>query len=48
MVHFDEIPYDKMWADDALWIPGLLSGKKFDGEFVFDGELMLWSSLRWR
>ena len=46
--NFDEIPYDKMWADDALWIPGLLSGKKFDGEFVFDGELMLWSNLRWR
>ena len=45
---FDEIPYEQMWADDALWLPGMLSGKKFDGEFVFDGELMLWSNLRWR
>jgi len=45
---FDEIPYDQMWADDTFWLPGMLSGKKFDGEFVFDGELMLWSSLRWR
>jgi 8-oxo-dGTP diphosphatase len=45
---FDEMPYDQMWADDAFWIPGMLSGKKFDGEFVFDGELMLWSNLRWR
>ena len=45
---FDEIPYEQMWADDALWLPGMLSGKKFDGEFVFDGELMLWGNLRWR
>lgn len=45
---FDQIPYEQMWADDALWLPGMLSGKKFDGEFVFDGELMLWSNLRWR
>ena len=45
---FDGIPYDQMWADDAFWLPGMLAGKKFDGEFVFDGELMLWHSLRWR
>ena len=45
---FDKIPYERMWADDAFWLPGMLSGKKFDGEFVFDGELMLWRSLRWR
>ena len=45
---FDKIPYERMWADDAFWLPGMLAGKKFDGEFVFDGELMLWHSLRWR
>ena len=25
---FDQIPYEQMWADDALWLPGMLSGKK--------------------
>jgi 8-oxo-dGTP diphosphatase/2-hydroxy-dATP diphosphatase len=31
-----DIPYDKMWADDILWLPLLIDGKKFKGEFVFD------------
>ncbi|MES2314828.1 MAG: 8-oxo-dGTP diphosphatase [Patescibacteria group bacterium] len=33
---FDEIPYDKMWSDDAYWLPLLLKGKKFEGYFLFD------------
>jgi ADP-ribose pyrophosphatase YjhB (NUDIX family) len=35
---FDEmnIPYDKMWADDKYWLPLMLAGKKFEGNFVFD------------
>lgn len=35
------IPYDRMWADDALWLPLLLQGQRFRGRFVFDGEVML-------
>ena len=31
-----EIPYEKMWADDAYWLPLFLKNKKFTGKFVFD------------
>jgi len=41
------IPYDNMWADDALWLPGMLQGKTFDGRFDFDDERMLWHQLKW-
>jgi len=37
----NELPYDNMWADDALWIPLALEGKEFDGQFIFDGENMI-------
>ena len=37
----DEIPYDRMWRDDALWMPHLLKGRVFDGRFRFDGQRML-------
>ncbi|MGA2381533.1 MAG: 8-oxo-dGTP diphosphatase [Spirochaetia bacterium] len=37
----DGIPYDRMWADDALWLPLLLQGQRFRGFFIFDGDLML-------
>jgi 8-oxo-dGTP diphosphatase len=37
----DEIPYAEMWADDVLWLPGLLTGKRVDGRFMFDGDRML-------
>ena len=35
-----EIPYPRMWADDALWLPRALRGEKLFGRFVFDGEAM--------
>jgi 8-oxo-dGTP diphosphatase len=35
------IPYDEMWADDDLWLPHVLAGRRFRGRFVFDGERML-------
>mmetsp|Transcript_30257 Transcript_30257/g.39911 ORF Transcript_30257/g.39911 Transcript_30257/m.39911 type:complete len:237 (-) Transcript_30257:235-945(-) len=34
----DELPFQSMWADDAHWMPLLLSGKKFSGEFKFSDE----------
>jgi 8-oxo-dGTP diphosphatase len=37
----DKIPYERMWADDALWLPLLLRGERFTGYFIFDGDLML-------
>jgi len=37
----DALPFDQMWADDALWLPVLLAGEPFRGWFVFDGDRML-------
>lgn len=44
----DAIPFEKMWADDALWLHRMLTGgESFAGRFVFDGDTMLWHSLEW-
>lgn len=40
-----DIPYGRMWADDRIWLPLLLTGRPFDAHFIFDGELMLWHLL---
>jgi 8-oxo-dGTP diphosphatase len=40
-VALDAIPYDEMWEDDRLWLPHVLSGRRFSGRFLFDGERML-------
>lgn len=37
----DRIPYRKMWADDVLWLPHFLDGKRVEGAFLFDGDRML-------
>lgn len=34
----NEIPYDEMWADDKLWLPLMLDGKKFDCSFFLDSD----------
>ena len=39
--HCSAIPYHEMWADDVLWLPHLLAGRRFRGRFVFDGDVML-------
>ncbi len=31
------IPIKDMWPDDEYWLPLLLAGKKFKGEFVYEG-----------
>jgi 8-oxo-dGTP diphosphatase len=40
-VPVDQIPYEKMWEDDALWLPMALSGKHVTGRFIFEDEKML-------
>ena len=36
-----DLPYDEMWADDAVWLPRVLAGEKVLGRFIFDGDEML-------
>lgn len=36
-----QIPYDRMWADDHLWFPLMLSGRQFQGQILFDGDILL-------
>jgi hypothetical protein len=38
----DQIPYERMWADDAHWMPRLLAGEKFRGWFEFAEDRMEW------
>ena len=34
----DQIPYSEMWQDDEHWLPLLLEGKRFEGEFHFNED----------
>jgi 8-oxo-dGTP diphosphatase/2-hydroxy-dATP diphosphatase len=40
-----EIPYENMWPDDKHWLPMLIEGKKFSGNFLFRNENILKLSL---
>lgn len=40
-VSVEEIPFERMWEDDRLWIPLMLDGRPFKGRFLFDGDAML-------
>ncbi len=37
-VPIDEIPFDKMWESDRIWVPLVLAGKKFHRAYVFDAK----------
>ncbi len=37
----DALPWHNMWADDPVWYPQMLAGKKFIGRFTFDHKTML-------
>ena len=41
------IPYERMWADDCYWLPGMLEKKCFRGYFHFEGEQMLSRRICW-
>jgi len=43
--NIDQIPYEKMWADDAYWLPQMLEGKKFNARFIFEEEEILWDEV---
>jgi len=34
----DKVPYEEMWEDDRHWLPMLIDGKSFNGEFHFNKE----------
>lgn len=34
---FDEIPFQDMWPDDAIWFPYMLKDKLFFGKFHYKG-----------
>jgi len=35
---FDDIPYDRMWSGDPLWLPRVLDGEKVITHIEFDAE----------
>ena len=39
----DKIPYDKMFADDIIWLPEVMKGNKVAGRVVFDKDLHMTS-----
>ena len=41
----EDIPYDRMWSDDNLWLPRVLNGDYVIGRFIFDGDRMLSSDI---
>ncbi len=42
----DELPYDRMWADDRHWLPRMLDGRHPVGRFVFDDDTLLDMEIR--
>ncbi len=40
-VEINKIPYDKMWADDIIWLPQVMAGYQIEGTFRFDNDTLL-------
>ncbi|WIV68592.1 8-oxo-dGTP diphosphatase [Natrialbaceae archaeon AArc-T1-2] len=36
-VPIEDVPYEQMWEDDRLWLPGVLDGRTVTGTFHFEG-----------
>lgn len=43
-IEIKDIPYERMWEDDVIWLPRMLKGDYIKGEFVFTDD----SLARWR
>jgi 8-oxo-dGTP diphosphatase len=41
----DDIPYERMWPDDRLWVPRVLAGETLRGDFLFENGVLLASRL---
>ncbi len=37
----DQIPYEKMWDDEKLWLPLVLKRKNVKGRYLYHGEKVL-------
>lgn len=42
----EDIPYDRMWADDRHWVPLMLRCTPFEGRFLFDDDRLVSYQLR--
>ncbi len=40
-IPINQLPFERMWADDPHWLPNVLAGDSVNGRFIFDGETML-------
>jgi len=44
----NDIPFERMWADDSHWLHRMLTGEEFFlGRFLFDGDAMIEHDVRW-
>jgi hypothetical protein len=32
----DDLPFERMWEDDQLWVPLMLRGIRFNATFTYD------------
>jgi len=37
----DAIPFERMWADDRIWLPLLIEGRAFTARWIFDDDTMV-------
>lgn len=40
-IKVDDIPYDRMWEDDQIWLPMVIAGQAFTARWIFTDDSML-------
>ena len=45
---FNEIPFEKMWADDPHWLPKILNNENVFAEFTFGEDNETISNIKWK